>query len=481
MSEVTENVGAVGLSGPLRGPAPAAQPLEYRLSDLRYLEEEFFLDGTASAYELVGERGSDGRWEVKPTDQAPFRTRLLVRRPEHPDRFNGTVLVEWLNVSAGADGGPEWSFAHRQMARAGMAWVGVSAQKVGIDGGGMVDGPNLKKLDPRRYQTLVHPGDAYSYDMFTQAGRAVRHRGGVQALGSAQAVKVLAMGESQSAAFLATYINAVDPLVTVFDGYFVHGRGASGAALDGFRLPPAAHGEAFDLEKLRARVRLQSPERIRADVRVPVMTVQSETDVYNMGDNEARQADDDRFRLWEIAGTAHGDAYLVIAASYDDGSLSPQRLASLLAPTRELLGAVTDTPINNGPQQHYVAQAAVAHLDNWVRDGTPPPAGPRLAVLADGNFEMDTNGNAKGGIRTPWVDVPVAIISGVGGSGGGWSALFGRTDPFDAGTLASLYPGGKVEYLRQAQHSLVAAVAAGFILDADAPEIEALLSAAYPG
>jgi hypothetical protein len=115
---------------------------------------------------------------------------------------------------------------------------------------------------------------------------------------------------------------------------------------------------------------------------VPVMTIQSETDVYHMGDNVARQADDDRLRLWEIAGTSHGDAYLIIAAPFDDGTLAPERLAALLSPTRELLGAVSDRPINNGPQQHYVGQAALVAFERWLRDGTAPPRAARLAPFS---------------------------------------------------------------------------------------------------
>ncbi len=52
--------------------------------------------------------------------------------------FNGTVVVEWLNVSGGGDGSPDWFFLHRHLMREGVAWVGVSAQKAGIDGGGVL-------------------------------------------------------------------------------------------------------------------------------------------------------------------------------------------------------------------------------------------------------------------------------------------------------------------------------------------------------
>src|SRR6516164_2345072 len=64
---------------------------------------------------------------------------------------------------------------HREILRRGHAYVGVSAQKVGIEGGrGEATRPGLaplKKADSKRYGRLSHPGDAYAYDIFSQAGR----------------------------------------------------------------------------------------------------------------------------------------------------------------------------------------------------------------------------------------------------------------------------------------------------------------------
>ena len=147
---------------------------DYDLATLGYQETEFSAEGSATSYELQGERGADGRWDVTPGAEAPFRTRFVVRRPIDPDRFSGTVVVEWHNVSAGIDAAPDWGFFHRHLAAQGHAWVGVSAQKVGIDGGGFVESIHLKLLAPERYGELEHPGDAWSFDMFTQVGALLR-------------------------------------------------------------------------------------------------------------------------------------------------------------------------------------------------------------------------------------------------------------------------------------------------------------------
>src|SRR5271170_6549579 len=201
---------------------PGAAPdimRDYDLSTLGYEEMEYSLEGTAGSYELKGERGADGYWDVTPGAEAPFRTRFVARWPKDPLRFSGTVVVEWHNVSAGIDAAPDWGFLHRYLAAAGHAWVGVSAQKVGIDGGGFVESIHLKLLAPERYGQLEHPGDAWSFDIFTQVGALLRLRGDRSPLGGLVPEHLIAAGESQSAACLVTYINAVDPHAGVFDGF----------------------------------------------------------------------------------------------------------------------------------------------------------------------------------------------------------------------------------------------------------------------
>jgi hypothetical protein len=434
-----------------------------------YSSEEWLLEGTARSWRGVGEMGDDGRWDTEVDSQAPYRTRLVVCRPALPTDFNGTVVVEWLNVSGGGDGSPDWFFMHRHLMREGAAWVGVSAQKAGIDGGGFFDsGEHLKAVAPERYEILSHPGDAFSFDIYSQAALALRS--GTGPLRGFQIETVLAVGESQSAVFLVTYINAVDQHAGTYDGFLVHGRGSSGATLDG-----QMFGGGRQLE-------FKGNQRIREDVRVPVITVQSETDLVMMAGIRGRQPDHDRFRWWEIAGAAHFDTYGLIASQSDDGTLSPSELAALVAPVDEVRGMKTAGPINSGPQQHYVLNAAIASLEAWVRHGTPPPGAPWLesepgpeALLA-----RDDLGIARGGIRTPWVDAPVATLSGQGYPGEVFTALFGSTQPFDSDQLTRLYPGGRGGYLSAFEQRLEVAVKSGFVLAVDRDEIMSLASAACP-
>jgi hypothetical protein len=275
-----------------------------------------------------------------------------------------------------------------------------------------------------------------------------------------------------------TYINAIDPHARLFDGFFVHGRPGVGVSIDGVFIP-SARGER--IEETRRAISSKG-ERIREDARAPVLVLQSETDVILLGGGLAKQPDSQSIRVWEMAGAAHADTYTISAGRHDDGTLSHERMAELLRPTRNLMIGTTDSPINAGPQQHYVAQAALAHLARWTSGGEPPPEARRLDVDAQGTgFLLDENGLARGGIRTPWVEAPTAVMSGLGQSGESFAMLFGRTEPYPDSTLSALYTGGKEEYLERFEVSLDAAIAAGFLLRDDRTEILGVAAASsYP-
>jgi hypothetical protein len=452
----------------------------FDLSTQHYVVQEYLLSGDAVSYRAAGVPGADGKWNVDVDKHAPFTTRLVVVRPEAPAKFNGTVVVEWLNVSAGTDVTPDWSYTHRELIRQGYAYVGVSAQKVGIDGGGMIIAiPGLmplKKADPQRYALLNHPGDAFAYDIFTQAARAIRHARDTRVLGPLIPKHVLATGESQSAGFITTYVDAIEPVAKTFDGFLIHSRFGSGAPLEGNYMPNAG---ATAVKPTRI-----DGLQIRVDMLKPVLTFISETDLmFPGGYLSARQPDNDHLRVWEVAGTAHGDIYVLGVSAIDSGSADIQTLAKAFAPSNNVMGMTLPKPINSAPQHHYVMQAALAALNRWVVSGEAPPHGQRLNVdqSAVPQLVPDESGNATGGIRSPWVDVPTSRLSGLAPSLGqtprGLADLLGVTEPFNPAKLSALYPGGQAEYVSKFNASLKSAIATGFILPADETEIQAI--AAY--
>ena len=451
----TATVPSPTIEGPISSPGSAfVQATSFALGPLGYAQAEYFVSGTATAYTNVGALGADGRWTVAPASTAPYKTRIVVNRPTDPKRFNGTVVVEWLNVSSGFDAAPDWILGHTELMREGYAWVGVSAQLVGVEGGGGLLGlPDLalKLVNPARYGSLHHPGDSFSYDIFSQVGQALRHPAGIAPLGGLVPKRMIAAGESQSAFRMTTYVDAIHPLVHVYDGFLVHSRGGLGAALS---------------ESPQPDIQVPGTAPIRTDIDVPVLTLETETDLTLLGFLPARQPDARNIRLWEVAGASHADTYVVLQGASDKGD-SPAIVAPLVtaAPLPPLV--VCAEPINAGPH-HFVVNAAFAALNRWVRRGTPPRSAPRLEVSAGPPvaIAVDAHGVAKGGIRTPQVDVPIARFTGEQG-GSLLCRLLGTTTPFDDATLASLYPTRRAflsRYIRALKH----AVRAGWVLRPDA-------------
>jgi hypothetical protein len=371
-----------------------------------YVEEEFYLSGAADAYATSG---------AKLASDVAYRTRVIVRRPVAQRDFNGTVLVEWQNVTAGYDLDALWNRRHM---REGYAWVGVSAQRVGVD--------QLRGWSPTRYGTLNVTGggafttDQLSYDIFAQAAQAIKSPGAVDLLGGLAVERVLAIGASQSASRMTTYYNVVLPQeAPVFDGY------------------------AFIVGTAPSRV---GPE--------PIIQVLSETDVQTP---LTRRPDSDVFRRWEVAGAAHsgweGREYRIPLEIRDFGA--------------ETIYSCTNPPFSR-VLLSQVIEAAYGHLARWVDGGAPPPSAPYLEFSGPTTKARNSLGLALGGIQLSQVAVPTALNTG-SNSGPSFCLLFGTHVPFSDAQLSSLYKshGSYVSDVRAVDRDNEAA---GFLLHADALE-----------
>jgi hypothetical protein len=378
------------------------------------------------------------------------------------------VIVEWLNVSGQVDADPDWTQTHNELIRDGFAWVGVSAQAVGLNqlkcpATTPPAPPCPAPGDPARYGMLSHPGDSYSYDIFSQAGQAIRANS-AQILGGLTPHKLIAAGESQSAGRLVTYIDAVQPLAHVYDGFLVHSRSAGGAALS--QSPLTA-------------VPAPNPTRIRTDLDVPVFVFQTEFDV--AGGFTARQPDTNVFRQWEAAGTSHFDTYGLLIGPSDtgDGQGAVANLEAMQHPTNVPgAGGLCTQPINTGGA-HWLLNSAIYWLNQWVTNGTPPPIGQPLQIASTSPFAYakDANGNTIGGVRTPQVDAPIAALAGIGNTpaNGGiislFCGLFGSTVPYPRQQLAALYKNhGK--FVSAWSKDIQKLVKGGFLLPPDGVELQ---------
>ena len=450
------------VEGPITGGKghPTVVSTTFNLTTVGYEQLEYFLRGSAHCYSAAEPLQRDGRWNVTPTERAPYTTRIVVYRPVDLANFRGTVVVEWLNVSAGFDTAPDWLAAHNLAIRQGVIWIGVSAQAGGVQGdatavGGLASG-GLKATDPGRYDSLHHPGDSFSYDIFSQAGRVARGGATPDPVGGAPVQRVVAIGESQSAFRLVTYVNAVQKTARIFDAFLVHSRAGSVASLS---------------QAPQADVPAPDGAIIRTDLDAPVLVFQTETELTLFSSRQARQPDTDRVRVWEVAGTAHADVYTALIGFHDAGDgRAEEQLLDVGAIGGGPLGC--GAPVNAGPA-YAVLQAALHGLIQWSAGGPPPSAAPPLELASDDPVMIarDANGNALGGVRTPFVDVPIATLRGDGNEGESFCRLFGTTQPFDNARLTALYPSHR-EYTERFNESTDAAVRGGFLRPEEANNLK---------
>jgi hypothetical protein len=463
---------AATISGPITG-GKQGKPFnapELDLAKHGYVVEEYFLDGTAGSYELVPgtEQGSDGRWQLqRKKDTAPYRTRILVVRPIDAKKFNGTVVVHWQNVTAGYELG---SVAEGNEYLRGYAWVGVSAQKVGIDGFPGPDAAGLKQWDAERYSSLNHPGDDYSFDIFAQAGRLVgpKRVGKIDPMAKLPVQRVIAAGASQSAGRLRSYINGIHPLDHVFDAYipyidFARSMPFGPRPAAATASAPAAAPNPTTLNST-APILNRANTIVRTDLDVPVFVVNSETE--SEGYVVSRQPNTDKFRFWEVPGTSH---------------VNMQR-AFLGHPEKQLRPGLTMNDFDSPNWLGYrpVYDAAIRHMHIWLTTKKAPPEAPLIEMTTTNPAKIarDAKGNALGGIRLPEFAVPSSEHRGNGTTKpGGYRLgfLYGYAREFTNEELAALYP-NSASFLKAYDVALNDVVKKGYVLQEDAPGMRAVAS-----
>jgi hypothetical protein len=391
-----------------------------------YVEEEYFISGTAESYAPVGTLGPDGLWTVAPAERAPFKTRVIVQRPREAARFNGTVICEWTNVSAGFEIS---SAVNQQFWKDGYAYAAISAQSMGLEGT-KERSLGLKAWDADRYGSLSIAGDSFSYDIFSQVARALgpkRARGGADPMDGLGVKRLFALGESQSAARLLSYVNAVHRIAGVFDAYMIVVAVGRSTEFDDF---------VYDARRART---VQT--RVRTDQKVPVLIVNSETETpYFVA---SRQPDSDWYRFWEVVGSTHASAI--------GGGRRPDISQRDGVPN---MAARWPKMVDLFP----ILEAAAVGLDRWLSGGAPLGSFDRIDVAGERPvIRTDAFGNALGGIRMPEILAPAATYVTQ------TTDAAGRLEPFDAATLKAIYR-DDADYAARIRAAADWAVAAGLIL-----------------
>jgi hypothetical protein len=361
-----------------------------------YVEREFRMSGGATTYSQRGFWTSSGNWSVSTSrTNVPYTTRLLVRYPTNPAKFNGTVVFEWLNDTTGGDQDPVWSNIYEQALADGYAYVGVTAQKPGMR--------QLRTLDPQRYGSLGDSTDGQSYDIFTQAAQAVKANSATL-LGGLTPRKLVGAGDSQSAFRVVTYVNAIQPVTHAFDGFLAVGRSGAAAPIGDGLISATPY-----------------PVRIRTDNTAKFIQLNTEGDILELGAGASRQPDNGALRTWELPGASHIDSH---EASYEVATIARDQ-PTVPVPRCALGTPITGTgtpldginEVNNMPLYELEHSALVA-LQKWLVNGTGPPQSPQVSTipLFFGAFHLvnhDSLGNAIGGIRLPEIVAPTETYSAI--------------------------------------------------------------------
>ncbi|WP_341923735.1 alpha/beta hydrolase domain-containing protein [Nocardioides psychrotolerans] len=386
------------------------------LGPFGYTQREYLVSGVATA--LDGSR-------------APYTTRIIVTRPRDERDFNGTVMLDWVNVTAQFENAVDSLEAREMLLREGFAFVHVSVQAAGLCCSPLT--PQV--LDPVRYAAISHPGDDFAADMFTQVARALRGQGrGLDPMPGLGVERIIAAGQSQSASRLYSYVNEVQSEGAAIDGFLIHGGGE----------------KTFD-----------------AALDVPVLHLLSDREA-----DPAPPTRDRNYRLWEVAGAAHSDYFIGVQQVLGQAPRVAGRPAKDRSGYRRLIDEAGNygqvvAPLQNvctvagaTMPNHYAVSTALHQLNVWVRTGRRPALTPRYE-FSGGALAKDADRNTRGGIRLAPMEVPVATYEST------LCNLGGITVPFSDAEVQQRY-GTFARYQRLMGAATDRAVEQGWLLRPDA-------------
>ncbi len=433
------------VSGPVTG-GPTGKPFggtDIDLAKYGYTEQEYLVSGNAYAY-LPGADPKDTATKITTGGPAndglwPYVTRITVRRPISPADFNGTTIVEWNNVTAQFDLEANWDGDPYYLLKHGYAWVGVSAQRVGVSNSLLAK--DLKTVNPARYSGLSIPDptqgpgaqstdtDGLSFEIYSAAIKALLGAGnGVDPLAGLSSQTIIASGESQSGSRLGRYYNQIQPLHELVDGFLL----------------------------------TVSTTALRTDRSEKVIRVLSE----NENKNTQAETDNANLRHWEVAGASH---------------LPQMAYRNFQGPVERDIGFTLSATCQKNPLSRvewpFVVNAAVADLTSWANGGAAPPTAARGTYSAPNTLARDSYGIAEGAIRLPAVTVPVATNTGINATGAGATDLFsafcpllGSSETFAQPTLDGLYTdfGDYIDKVGAAAQSVSSQ---GYVLPEDATRL----------
>lgn len=449
------------------------QQKPFDLAEYGYVEEEYIIRGYANVYEYH----DVGLYPKIRCSDGSYCTRILVRRPSDPCRQSGFAVLEIFNYAGAERAFAGWGYCGEYLLSRGDVWVGITIKQSAIE--------KLKRFDPVRYASLGFPNpiprekrkrggsipgipdteealdyeNGLAYDAMSQTAALLKAKTkqnplfGKSPFGKA-AKYVIGMGAS--GCDLSLYAAALQPFAVTeentpcFDGFHIHMTGYPGFISNG-----ETRFEAND-------------DRCRIMTNVPLVWTQTMGDMRGGGVHPSyshmyRWPDSDlpgrQHRQYEIAGAALGmDWDMAVCPCAEDLERAGEKAEEycLARPAGEI-------PF------HYCIRAVLDHLKRWIQYGVPAPASAYLEMTGeypDADFVLDEHGNPRGGVRSPYVDVPAYTYTWRDSPGNMRNEII----PFPPEKLKALYPSHE-EYVRKVVKAAMEMAGAGFLLPQDAASV----------
>ena len=460
----TPTIVAVPPSG--KAPLSSAQRRGTEYIDLArhgYAEEEYYLSGIAPAITAAGET----------LLQAPYTTRILVRKPIDPARFNGTVVIEpfsWFG-----ERGAGWILTRDYLLRRGYAYVGytlninkpkrdpkfiseMAAEEA--DGirqyGRIVNFDFMRRYDYARYAPLGTYSDPERFKRGSVADPFVPQSQAIAAQ-LAMALKSNApQGPLTGLEVQRVYVNSWAVTAQVWMDYLDQGRHQQwrmpdgGPLIDAYMTGRMAYGEVGGDA---IRVPRKMPDG------VPFVTVYSQSELMHdaiEGIELPPDTDSPKLRYYEVTGMPH----LRLA---DLGTEHSERLAADVGKGRDpRCQTLYDEPAE------MLASALLDGMDRWVREGTAMPKAPRVARKGKSVVRDPATGNMLGGVRPPWISVPSSRYMTDQETRCG--LIYDTKIPYSRTQLRKLYGTGE-NYARKFEEAKALAVREGYLLPEDAANL----------
>lgn len=366
-----------------------------------YKEEEYYMSGIAPAITAAGET----------LLQAPYTTRILVRQPIDPARFNGTVVIEpfsWFG-----ERGAGWILTRDYLLRQGYAYVGytlninkpqrdpkfLSDKSVEVADdvrqyGRIVNFDFMRRYDYARYAPL---GAYYDPERFKRGSGPDPFPPQAQAI-AAQLAMVLKSNSSPSPLagldVRRVYANSWAVTAQVWMDYLDQGRHQQWRMPDGSPLIDAYMTGRMAYGEVGGDI-IRIPRKMPDDV--PFVTVYSQSELMHdviEGVELPPDTDSPQLRYYEVTGMPH-------LRRADLGTEHVERFATDVGKGRDArCQTLYDEPVQ------MVVSALLDGMDRWVREGAVMPKAPRVERKGKSVVRDPETGNMQGGVRPPWISVP---------------------------------------------------------------------------